>query len=405
MALLDRVFQKIFGKSADSNDMGIVGSKANNNPQTSKDIAEIQSLSNWESGMRNIVSTSNAPYLQDHNSLFYVITYQLAYLFQAGIAEWDSSTEYFSGKSVVLKSGNIYIAKDDSTGIEPGVTNNWSDYWVRLFDLLLQGVSYSSLPTSIFGNYKKGDELTHKDEFGNKIKIKALKDNPLAPSNTNIYYIKSRIKITAIVTSFPSNPTSDIVGNIYYNSSTNEIKKVIGYSGFSVIGLVGMEVGKFNTFIDSNGVYYDYDGTNATDVSTNYDWVVDDIYIKQQKKATDFWYIVWSSGIAEQGGVFSVTIPTSSMSFIHGFLDIKIYAEENDSFAGIIEKRANTDYYKFGASFDGFTISTTTVDGVTHKFITQPIFSAGNIDGSSATHNTKVTWYIKGIMSPVQNIR
>ena len=132
MALLNRVFQKIFGKSADSNDMGVVGSKANNSPQTSKDIATIQSLSNWESGMRNIVSTSNAPYLQDHNSLFYVITYQLAYLFQAGIAEWNSSTEYFSGRSVVLRSGKVYIATANSTGVEPEVTSGWESSWKSL---------------------------------------------------------------------------------------------------------------------------------------------------------------------------------------------------------------------------------------------------------------------------------
>lgn len=148
MALLDRVFQKIFGKSADSNDMGIVGSKANNNPQTSKDIAEIQSLSNWESGMRNIVSTSNAPYLQDHNSLFYVITSQLAYLFQAGIAEWESQTEYFSGKSVVLRSGKVYIAIADSIGFEPEVTSGWDTKWKVMTDW-----------TSLTGDLKKNKDL------------------------------------------------------------------------------------------------------------------------------------------------------------------------------------------------------------------------------------------------------
>lgn len=131
---LDRKKQKIFAKNAQSTDLGVVGSKNAGNPQYSTDIETLQSLTNWETGLRAQVSNSDAPYLQDQNSILYVITSQLAYLFQAGIAEWNSQTEYFANRSVVLKSGKTYIAIADSTGIEPEVSSNWDTYWKCLSD-------------------------------------------------------------------------------------------------------------------------------------------------------------------------------------------------------------------------------------------------------------------------------
>lgn len=129
---LDRKYQKIFAKNAQSTDLGIVGSKNAGNPQYNTDIETLQSLTNWETGLRAQVSNSDAPYLQDQNSILYVITSQLAYLFQAGIAEWNSQTEYFSGKSVVLRSGKVYIATANSTGVEPEVTSGWESSWKSL---------------------------------------------------------------------------------------------------------------------------------------------------------------------------------------------------------------------------------------------------------------------------------
>ena len=131
---LDRKYQKIFGKNAQSTDLGVVGSKMAGSPQYSTDIETLQSLTNWETGLRAQVSNSDAPYLQDQNSILYVITSQLAYLFQSGIAEWNSQTEYFSGRSVVLKSGKVFLAIANSTGIEPEVTSGWDTNWISLTD-------------------------------------------------------------------------------------------------------------------------------------------------------------------------------------------------------------------------------------------------------------------------------
>ena len=156
MAVLPRVKQKIFGKNADLNDLGIVGSKSNGTPDYSKNIETLQSLVQFETGLRAMVTSTDAPYIQDQNSLFYIITSQLAYLFQSGIPEWDSQTEYFSGKSLVLKSGNIYISTANSTNIEPEVTAGWKGYWLCLTEYQIPVGAIlpyggTSIPTGFFG--------------------------------------------------------------------------------------------------------------------------------------------------------------------------------------------------------------------------------------------------------------
>lgn len=394
---LSRIFQKIFGKNATLTDLGVVGSKNENNPQYSKNIADLQSLANWETGMRAIVTSSNAPYLQDHNSLFYVITTQLAYLFQAGIAEWEVSTEYFSGRSVVLRNGKIYIAKADSTGVEPEVTSGWETSWVSIFDLMLQGISYSSLPTGVFGNYKKGDNLTHKDEFGNPITITALKNNPSEPSNDNIYYVKSKIKITEVVNSFPT-PTLSIVGNVYFNSTTNEMKKVIEVNSIPLFK--DLPIDKFNTLVDDNDVYYDFNGASLIDVSLNYDWIVKDIYIKQQKNVENgWWYIIWSSGVVEQGLRYYGNLPLTPVA---QKIPIYLYAETSNFYVGILKIKASCDYFKNGVGIDGLTMDTKIVDGIEHKYIMQVIVSGGQLVAHAGDEDW-IDLYIKGHISPIQN--
>lgn len=53
----------------------------------------------------------------------------LAYLYQFGLAEWDSLTEYIAGKSLVQSDGKIYRALQTHTNITP--TN--TAYWVNIF--------------------------------------------------------------------------------------------------------------------------------------------------------------------------------------------------------------------------------------------------------------------------------
>lgn len=125
MAKINRVLQKIFASSASSDQTGVIGSFAAGAPTTTTDISAVQSLSNYLGGMYSIVLGENAPCIQDLNSLFWLTTYQLAYLMQAGVAEWDAETTYYIG-SVVNVGGNLYVSRtNDNLGNAVTTIANW----------------------------------------------------------------------------------------------------------------------------------------------------------------------------------------------------------------------------------------------------------------------------------------
>lgn len=108
MAKITRVFQKLFGSNGTTTDFGQFGSLAAGSPTTTKDPATIQGLSAFLDGWASAVISSNRPALEDLNGLFLLQFRQLAYLFQEGIAEYDSSTEYHRF-SVVKKTGTFEL--------------------------------------------------------------------------------------------------------------------------------------------------------------------------------------------------------------------------------------------------------------------------------------------------------
>jgi len=112
MSLLTRIAQKIFGTTGTSSEFSQIGSKRAGAPVKTKDLELMQTLAQYAAGLNAIVSdqgTSVLPYLEDLNSLFYLITSQLAYLMQSGIPEWNDETEYYQGVSLVLYDGEILI--------------------------------------------------------------------------------------------------------------------------------------------------------------------------------------------------------------------------------------------------------------------------------------------------------
>lgn len=118
MAKLPRVLQRIFGTNStlDGTATGIaqIGSLAAASPVYSKDVAVLQALSNFLDGWGGCVLGDNSPTINDMTALHYVITAQLAYLFQAGIAEWDATTTYYIGSMVNDGTGKIYASIVDN---------------------------------------------------------------------------------------------------------------------------------------------------------------------------------------------------------------------------------------------------------------------------------------------------
>lgn len=116
MAKLDRVKQNIFGTTGPVSEFGQIGSDANGAATNTKDISQIQSLSQYAAGLFSIFPNADEPPIAEEiNSMYYMITAQIAYLMQAGIPEWDTNTDYYTG-SYIQVSGAIYVS---IAGVDP----------------------------------------------------------------------------------------------------------------------------------------------------------------------------------------------------------------------------------------------------------------------------------------------
>jgi hypothetical protein len=125
MSRLQRYTQKIFGSIAGSSQLAQFGSLAAGTPNTysSSTITPtiIQSLSNYLTGWFGAVLGSNNPTIEDMNALCYLFAYQLSYLMQTGIAEWDAGTTYYKGNRVIGPNALIYTSLID-TNLNQAVT-------------------------------------------------------------------------------------------------------------------------------------------------------------------------------------------------------------------------------------------------------------------------------------------
>lgn len=117
MSRLTKYAQKIFGSSAGTNQMSEFGSLAAGSPArytgAAINPAIIQTLANYLQGWVGATVASNSPAIEDMNSLCYLFAYQLAYIIQWGVAEWDSATDYFSG-SIAQSGGINYVSMIDN---------------------------------------------------------------------------------------------------------------------------------------------------------------------------------------------------------------------------------------------------------------------------------------------------
>lgn len=225
MAEIERKHQKVFaGSLSPSGNIAVYGSKLAGTPAYSDNLDNIQS-SRWLNGIMGATSSDKAPYVQDLNAIFYAITKQLAYLFQAGVSAWNSQTEYFAAKSVVLKNGKIYVAIANSTNIEPEVTIGWESYWQNLlswgktvgnlynqtdlWNALLKRISFDAEVASATGGYPLGAILKYEDTAGYVYFIKSLINN-----NTNVP--------TASNIKKPNSPE----GTYYWQDITTEFNRV-----------------------------------------------------------------------------------------------------------------------------------------------------------------------------------
>lgn len=126
--MLARVFQKIFGLSAPLGEIAKFGSLNAGTPEFTNDASLVQSYANWIGGWKAAVMGGNSPALEDMNAFCFLNSYQLAYLFEKGIPEWDIETTY-EINSLVVVSGVTYQSKTAANvGNAVTASANWRRY-------------------------------------------------------------------------------------------------------------------------------------------------------------------------------------------------------------------------------------------------------------------------------------
>lgn len=126
MAKIVRKEAKIFGSAAGALEIGQFGSLAAGAIAYTTDPDDIQALSQYEGGWFDAVVGSNSPAIEDMNALQYLYAYQLAYLMQSGIPEWETNTVYYIGSLATDANGFPYRSiTDDNTGNALTDSANW----------------------------------------------------------------------------------------------------------------------------------------------------------------------------------------------------------------------------------------------------------------------------------------
>ncbi len=126
MTQISRKTAVIFGSNAGTDQISEFGSLAAGTPAYTTDPAVIQSLSNYLTGWFGAVIGNNSPAIEDMNSLCYLFSYQIAYVLQSGIPQWDSGTTYYIGNFASDGAGNLYYSLTDNN-LNNALTN--STFW------------------------------------------------------------------------------------------------------------------------------------------------------------------------------------------------------------------------------------------------------------------------------------
>jgi hypothetical protein len=160
MAKLPRKQQKLF--AVDGAAIGVYGSAQAATPTLTGDVETVQSLAAWLQGWNDAtIDGDKRPPLEEFNGINFVNTYQLSYVFQEGIPEYNAATEYHI-ESIVKETGtgDLYVSiTDDNIGNALSDVSNW-ELAGNLKDLRdankLEGVTLNA-PTPSNGDVLKYD--------------------------------------------------------------------------------------------------------------------------------------------------------------------------------------------------------------------------------------------------------
>lgn len=158
MEKIQRTTQKIFGSNAPADDIAALGSFKTGTPVYTDNVAALQNNA-YEQGYGAAIIANEAPFMEEQNSIPYILSKQLAYLYQEGIAEYDTETTYFIGswvKGIINDKRIIYESLTDNNLGNP-LTNQ--AHWQEI--KFGGGSGGSSLPLftpMLFDHVLEGDE-------------------------------------------------------------------------------------------------------------------------------------------------------------------------------------------------------------------------------------------------------
>ena len=133
MAKIIRKTQYLFAENSPPSSVSAFGSIEAGSPNYSLDPAILQNEPEWGQGWTSTQYEGvRAPYIFDRNSVDLVAFYQLAYILQEGIAEWDAGTTYYTN-SIVQYNGQKFISLVDNNlgNIPPNLSSN--SIWQIIF--------------------------------------------------------------------------------------------------------------------------------------------------------------------------------------------------------------------------------------------------------------------------------
>jgi hypothetical protein len=147
MAKITRAAQQIFASNAGGSGVAEPGSTADGSTVYSTDPDILQSSAFIEGLAAMIIAgTKRLPVYEEINAVYYVLSRQLAYLFQDGIADWNAGTTYYQ-YSIVRKTGTyeLYgsIINDNLNNALPAAATNAN--WTYLGSLTSIGSGITAL--------------------------------------------------------------------------------------------------------------------------------------------------------------------------------------------------------------------------------------------------------------------
>lgn len=135
MGTLTRQTQKVFAGNANAGQIAIMGTMKTGIPQYDTSLANLQSAE-YQLGWADAILNDKAPYLEEMNGVQYGFSYQIAYLLQEGIPEYDANTAYSLNSIVKVINGNelmfYHPIQLDANNECKGHALSDTNWWVRL---------------------------------------------------------------------------------------------------------------------------------------------------------------------------------------------------------------------------------------------------------------------------------